>query len=108
MVAEPALAFAVRAGDTLEVRVNFGVFAGRTVTNAEIDRLARQLAPDLDEFSIVAEDRHEFAHGVESALHQVRIVVAPPAATIDGLGDRIVAAAEAWAADCIADRHVEV
>jgi hypothetical protein len=41
-MANPALAFIVDRPDppTIEVRVNFGVFAGRAATPAEIDRLA--------------------------------------------------------------------
>ena len=33
------------ARPALEVRVNFGIFAGREVTAAEIDELARVLLP---------------------------------------------------------------
>ena len=50
MAIEPAIAFCVRQHDepALEVRVNFGVFAGRDVTPAEIDELARQLHHELE------------------------------------------------------------
>src|SRR5262249_39770561 len=39
---EPTMAFAAERDDppAIEVRVNFGVYAGRKATNAEIDRLA--------------------------------------------------------------------
>ena len=42
---EPSIAFRVHEhdGPALEVRVNFGVFAGRNATQAEIDDLARLL-----------------------------------------------------------------
>jgi hypothetical protein len=107
---EPAIAFSVREHDepALEVRVNFGVFAGRDVTAAEIDDLARQLAPDLDDFSVIAEQRHEFSGAVEASIHQVRIEVAREAvrADVDELCDSIVATAESWAQACIAERRV--
>ena len=43
----------------VEVRVNFGVFAGRRATPAEIDELAKALLPKVGEVAIVAEERHE-------------------------------------------------
>jgi hypothetical protein len=96
----------------LEIRVNFGVFAGRAATPAEIDELAHALIPEVGEVSIVAEERHEIGEDAEAALHQVRIEVAEehlPASgsLIDDLTERLVAAAERWARACIADRSVE-
>ncbi|MDX6504029.1 MAG: hypothetical protein QOE29_1154, partial [Gaiellaceae bacterium] len=41
----------------LEVRINFGIFAGRQATPAEIDDLARTLLPLLDQVTIVSEQR---------------------------------------------------
>jgi hypothetical protein len=109
---EPEIAFCVREHDepALAVRINFGVFAGRDATPAEIDDLARQLAPELDSFSVISEQRHEFAGTVEAALHQVRIEVAGEAldGDADALCDRVVEIADAWAAACIADRRAEV
>ena len=60
MGVQPQLAFCVREVEPpeVEVRVNFGVFAGRHVTPAEIDDLARALTAELDTFTIVAEQRH--------------------------------------------------
>ena len=43
----------------IEVRVNFGVFAGRDATAAEIDRLAEWLLDEVGEVSIISEERHE-------------------------------------------------
>ena len=40
--------------------MNFGVFAGRNATQAEIDDLARSLNDVVESFAIVAEERHEF------------------------------------------------
>ena len=48
------------------MRVNFGVFAGRNATQAEIDDLARALHDDVESFTIVAEERHEFGGEVEA------------------------------------------
>jgi hypothetical protein len=109
---QPSLAF--RADEQmqpeLEVRVNFGVFAGRDATPAEIDGLARVLGDKVDAFSITSEQRHEFADSVEAAVHQ--IVIQVDADQVGGdreaLSERIIAAAEDWAATCIADRHVEL
>ena len=106
---EPSIALRVREHDepALEVRVNFGVFAGRHATPAEIDDLARILRDLLPSFSIVSEERHEFGGMVEAALHQVVIEV--PREHVDEepdvLAERIVLAANGWAIDCIASRH---
>jgi hypothetical protein len=43
----------------LEIRVNFGVFAGREATAAELDELAHALLPAVGEVTVVAEERHE-------------------------------------------------
>jgi isocitrate lyase len=106
---DPALALRVRTHDkpALEVRVNFGVFAGRHATPAEIDDLARALREEVGSFAIVAEQRHEFADDVEAAVHQVVIEIAAEhaGATPDALCERIVSAADAWATACIAARH---
>ena len=75
MGTEPQLAFYQRLPEPpgLEVRVNFGVFAGRAATAAEIDDLAQGLLSKVGEVSIVAEDRHEIGEESEASLHQVRI-----------------------------------
>ena len=108
-MSDPAIAFRVRAHDqpALEVRVNFGIFAGRHATPAEIDALARVLHDWLPSFTVVSEERHEFGGVVEAALHQVVIEVPGEHAGADpeALAARIVTAAEAWADDCIASRH---
>ena len=112
---EPSIAFCVREQDApaFEVRVNFGVFAGRQATPAEIDELATRLRPDVGEVSIVAEERHEIGEDSEASLHQVRVEIDPEYIPTDEhdadvLAGRIVEAAESWARDCVADRHAEV
>ena len=91
MVGEPELAFCVRDVEPpgVEVRVNFGVFAGRGATAAEIGA------------------------GVEASLNQVRIELGPDQLPddereLDVLCGRLVEAADSWARSCIADRHAEV
>lgn len=115
MRVEPQLAFCVREVEPpgVEVRVNFGVFAGRAATPAEIDELAKVLVPKVGEVSIVAEERHEIGEGTEASINQVRIEVSPehlPADEhhMDHLCGRLVEAAEHWAEGCIADRHAEI
>jgi hypothetical protein len=115
MRVEPQLAFCVREVEPpgVEVRVNFGVFAGRRATPAEIDELAKALLPKVGEVSIVAEERHEIGEESEASLNQVRIEVAPDQLPDDGheldmLCGRMVEAAETWAEACIAERHAEV
>ena len=115
MVGQPELAFCVRDVEPpgVEVRINFGVFAGRAATSAEIDDLAAALLPKVGEVSIVAERRHEIGPDAEAALNQVRIEVAPEhlpddERELDILCGRLVEAAELWAQGCIAERHAEV
>lgn len=109
MRGEPAIALHVREDEepVLEVRVNFGVFAGRRATAAEIAELARTVRGLVPSFAIVAEDRHEFgAHG-EAAVHQVVVEVPRELAGDDPdvLAERVVLAAGEWADGCIADRR---
>lgn len=97
----------------VEVRVNFGVFAGRAATPAEIEELAKSLLPKVGEVAIVAEERHEIAESSEASLSQVRIEVAPDQLPddehlLDQLCGRLVEAAEHWAQGCIAERHADV
>jgi hypothetical protein len=112
---EPVIAFATRTFEPpgLEIRVNFGVFAGREATPAEIEDLAGDLLDKVGEMAIVAEDRHEISGHSEAALHQVRIEIAEDELPddehqLDELRGRLIEAAERWAQACIAERHVEV
>ena len=115
MGTEPQLAFYQRLPEPpgLEVRVNFGIFAGRPATAAEIDELAQALLTKVGEVSIVAEDRHEIGEDSEASLHQVRIDVDPEYIPedeheADVLAGLIVEAAESWARACVAERHAEI
>lgn len=86
-----------------EVRVNFGLFAGRSATPAEIDQLARLLLEEFPEVTIVSEERYELSRHSEALIHQVRIELAEGADA-----DRVVDVAGRWASECIAERHQEV
>jgi hypothetical protein len=109
---EPAVALRVRPHEEpgIEVRVNFGVFAGRTVTPAEIDDFARRLSDLVPAFAIVAEERHEFGGAVEASVHQVVVDVPREhaGAEPDVLAERIVLEANGWALKCAESRHAEL
>jgi hypothetical protein len=97
----------------LEIRVNFGVFAGREATPAELDELAHSLLPEVGEVTVVAEQRHELGEDTEAAVHQVRVEVdasmLPLAASeLEALGERLRDIAANWAHACIAGRHAEI
>jgi len=109
---EPRLAFSVPPSKppALEVRVNFGVFAGRQVTPAEIDELGRWLLDEVAAVTIVAEERHELDATLETSVHIVRIEVAGSLVPTNDLDRRrlehtLVERAEHWARSCIAHRH---
>src|SRR4051812_4280893 len=109
-----AMAFAVHRHDppAIEVRVNFGVFAGRDATSAEIDRLAEWLLDEVGEVSIISEERHEIDAGGEASVHQVRIELndgLPDSdADREALTERILERAEHWARLCVSERHADV
>jgi hypothetical protein len=100
------IAFVVEDPDhpSVEIRVNFGIFAGRDATPAEIDDLAKRLLFEVEEIEIVSEQIYEVAAGSEAQLHQVRICVSDPLAD----SSRLVATAEQWAHACIDQRHAEL
>lgn len=101
-MADPLVAFLAAPDEhAREVRVNFGMFAGRDATQAEMDELARRLLPLLGAVSIVSEQRHEVTEHGEAALHQVRIDLERGAPA-----DDVLEIAERWAQACIAERHV--
>jgi hypothetical protein len=114
MRVEEVIAFAVDEPPAgLEIRINFGVFAGRDATTAELEDLGRLLVPEAGEVSVVGEERHVLAEDVEVVLHQVRVAV-PPDAVPDVSADRkqfserLVTLAEIWARQCINERHSEI
>ena len=106
------MAFLVPRRDppAIEIRVNFGVFAGREATPAEIDRLATFLLDEVSDVSIISEERHEIDAHVEASVHQVRIEVAPENVNGDreSLEERLLERADHWARQCVAERHADV
>jgi hypothetical protein len=114
MQVENVIAFAVEQEPAgLEIRVNFGVFAGRDATTAELEELGKLLVPEAGEVSIIGEERHEVTEDVEVVLHQVRVAVAPDNVPADHdarrvFCERLVGLAEIWARQCIHERHDEI
>ena len=96
----------------IEIRVNFGVYAGREATPAEIDRLAEWLLDEVQDISIISEERHEIDASVEASVHLVRIEltdgVPDDPTEREALQRRILARAEHWARQCVAERHADV
>ena len=93
------IAFVADDGD---IRVNFGIFAGRDATQAELDELAQTLLDRVKSVTLVAENRVVADREMEASLHQIRI---EPGASDP---NEILPVAEQWAAACIADRHADI
>ena len=114
MQVEEVIAFAVEQEPAgLEIRINFGVFAGRDATTAELEELGKLLLPEAGEVSIIGEERHELAEAVEVVLHQVRVSLPPDAVPDDKAErkqfcERLVTLAEIWTRQCIKERHSEI
>jgi hypothetical protein len=107
---EPPIAFIVDVPErpAVEIRVNFGIFAGRSATSAEIDELARWLLDEVENVTIVAEERHQFDQTVEASVHQVRIELDHAPGDWSErrlLSERLRERADYWARKCIAERH---
>ena len=109
----PPLVFMAEAQDgRTELLVNFGLFASRDATPAEIDQLARRLLPLIGQLTIVSEQHYEFSAGAEGTVHQVRITL-PTEDSSDGDGrDELIEAlleqTRQWARSCFADRHPSI
>jgi hypothetical protein len=99
-----------RETSELEIRVNFGMFANRDATNAEIDDLARDLLGVLRRVSIVSLRRHEVDGDVEAAIHQVKVEASSTDARepSDDLEATLLELVDAWARRAIEHRHVEL
>jgi uncharacterized protein YbcI len=94
------IAFVDEDGD---IRVNFGMFAGREATRAEIDDLANALLEEVDAITIVAEQRTIADREMEASVHQIRIELGEDADT-----QRPLLITERWAEACVAERHAEI
>lgn len=104
-MSQPALVFVdePEGREDLELVVNFGVFAGREATPAEVERLARMLLEDVEDVEIVCEQRYEFDREVEATVYRIRIELPPGnAGRLGVLRDAV----DAWARDCIGERRV--
>jgi hypothetical protein len=114
MQVENVIAFAIEQEPAgLEIRVNFGVFAGRDATSAELEELGKLLVPEAGEVSIVGEQRHEISQDAEVVLHQVRVSISPENVPDDpgerkAFCKRVVTLAEIWARQCINERSSEI
>jgi hypothetical protein len=114
MQVENVIAFATEEDPAgLEIRVNFGVFAGRDATSAELEELGKLLVPEAGEVSIVGEQRHEISEDAELLLHQVRVSVSHENVPDDPeerkeFRERLVTLAEIWARQCINQRSSEI
>jgi hypothetical protein len=97
-----ALASIAFLDDDGDIRVNFGVFAGRDATQAEIDLLAQSLLAEVPTITIVAEQRTVADREMEVSLHQIRIQLD------EDDPQRPLEIAERWAKACVAERHAEV
>jgi hypothetical protein len=93
------IAFIDESGD---IRVNFGMFAGRDATQAEIDDLAHSLLAEVEAITIVAEQRTIADRDMEASVHQIRIELG------DEDPQRALGIAEQWAEACVAERHAEI
>ena len=94
-----AIAFLDEDGD---IRVNFGMFAGRDATKAEIDELAHDLLAEVPAITIVAEQRTVADREMEVSVHQIRIELD------DHDPQRPLQIARGWAEACVADRRAEI
>jgi hypothetical protein len=82
------------------VVVNFGVFAGREATQAEIERLGATLVAEGESFAVVAERRYRFGPEGGASLMQVRVE------PVNGDAESLLGPVEAWASECIAERSL--
>lgn len=106
----PPVAFAVQRKDppAVEIRINFGILAGREATPAEIDDLGRRLLAIVPDVSIVSEQHYEMGRGHEAVVHLVKIELDEGEAPGEDLQHLLVGAATSWAEHCAADRHAEI
>jgi hypothetical protein len=110
MSSEPLVAFAVTrsAPPALEIRINFGILAGREATPAEIDELGRTLVAIVPDVSIVSEQHYEISQGREAVVHLVKIELTDRLVPSDELEAQLVEAATRWAETCAAERRAEL
>ena len=94
----------------MEIHVNFGVYAGREVTAAEIDNLAEWLLDEVPSISVISEQRHEIGGDAKAVVHVVRVELdeeEAPAGAYERavLEERLLERVRYWQQRCIVDRH---
>lgn len=113
MIDHPANAFVVwdtPPGPAVEIQVNFGVYAGREVTAAEIDNLAEWLLDEVPSVSVISEQRYEIGNDAKAVVHLVRVELSEEQAPVGAyeravLEERLLERVRYWQRRCIADRH---
>lgn len=111
---DPPVAFPAQpVAPALQIRINFGILAGREATPAEIDELARLLTQVVDDVAIVSEQHYEVGHGGEATVHQVRVDVDESAlptdeAELEAVSRRLIDTASRWAESCAETRHADL
>src|SRR5918911_622624 len=75
MTTDPPLVLVAKEPDApgLELSVNFGLFASREATAAELEDLGAALRNEVAQVAVVSEQRHELEGATEIAVHQVKI-----------------------------------
>lgn len=102
-MSSPELVFFAPVTDgAAELVVNFGVYAGREATPAEVERLARVFLPDVGVLEVVCEKRYEFTQDSEATVYRIRVSAPGAVARAGELRDAVTA----WAEDCIHERYV--
>jgi hypothetical protein len=101
---DPILVFAEDdADERRRLVVNFGMFAGRHATPAEIERLGESLLRRGEPVDVVCEERYRFDSERSASVYQVRIEL--PRSAADSTDD-LAAVVEDWARECLAERRL--
>ncbi len=100
---DPILVFSEDAAEGVHLVVNFGMFAGREATPAEIERLGESLLARAETVEIVCEERYRFDRERAANVYQVRVELP---ASVEGSPDDLAAGVEEWARNCLADRRL--
>lgn len=105
--AEPIPAF-VSQRSPLEITVNFGLFAGRELSRADVDNLGEALLTKVGGVTVFGGRRYELATGAtEVVAYEVRVTFPPltlPAseAQVESLVQDLLQTIEGWARRCAA------
>jgi hypothetical protein len=112
---DPPIAFAATTGDppALDIRVNFGILAGREATPAEIEDLARALLAIVEDISIVSEQHYQVGRAHEATVHQVRVELPHESmpddpVVLETLTRQLVDTAGRWAQTCADERRADL